>query len=67
MAVPVESAGGFKPGIARQLFDMPARSQNFFTVGSDGKFYDLEVPASGQTSSLWLVQNWIEEVKQKLK
>ncbi|MFN7933158.1 MAG: protein kinase [Bryobacteraceae bacterium] len=67
MAVPVESSGGFKPGVARQLFDMPARSQNFFTVGSDGKFYDLEVPASGQTSSLWLIQNWVEEVKQKLK
>jgi serine/threonine-protein kinase len=67
MLVPVETSGGFKPGAPRALFEMAEKISSQFSVTNDGRFLTLRRPQTGTKSELWLVENWVEELKQKVR
>ncbi len=65
MAVAVDTTNGFKPGAAKQLFDLPGTGS--FVISGDGSFFQLQPPPEEHRGEVYLVQNWVEEVKQKFR
>jgi serine/threonine-protein kinase len=67
MTVPLETSSGFKPGAPRMLFQAAEKMVTQFAVTKDGQFLSLRRPQSGEKSELWLVENWVEEIKQRVR
>lgn len=62
MVVPVNLRSGFQPKAPIALFETNFR---FIEPALDSGFLAAGRPASSSNADLWIVQNWVEEIKQK--
>ena len=75
MAVAVESEGAFSFGAPAQLFNgpyltLPSPGVRSYDVSRDGRFLMIEPQGGGRDaaglSSIVVVENWTEELKQRV-